>query len=240
MFLGKLATRSVCCMLFAIAVGVVAASPAAAMMIHYETSESHIGLLASGLEYSYSTTDDSRFGPILGKAKLLTQSIETGGTTFQGVHIGEQSCNTTGEPAGVVKTHPTTLELGWISRKSKTVGLEERPTSGTAYAEYTCGKDTIELRGAHIGVLGGINKTISPGQFVTDEVSISETGRDSVLRFEGGPETFLEAQVDGGGFHEVAIADPGRIGVEEGTFKVKASGKGPPEFLIKEKAKKGK
>jgi hypothetical protein len=234
------------CTLAIAGVGAVAVPQASAMKMNLYTSEGHVGL-EGGHELWYSTRDSSRWSltTTLGKAKLVTNSLETSGTTFEGVVMEGVACHSAGAAEGVVNTEPTTLELGYVNAKKKEVGIEERPTTGTLYAEFTCGANTVEIHGAHIGLVTPANKTIKAGESLTIENAISTaTGRDAITHFEHGPETMLEEQVTGEGFlheegvHDAVIEDPGTFAPEEGTVKIKANGKTAPQFEIKEKKAK--
>ncbi|HEV3047414.1 MAG TPA: hypothetical protein VGY13_08650 [Solirubrobacteraceae bacterium] len=237
------------CLLASAAGCALMASQATAYKMNLSTSEGHIGYIyvdgGEGvfgyLEYAYTTSDSLRLNAIAG-GTLATAALATPGTTFEGFHTGSgQSCNSPGEPAGIVQTQPTTLELGYIDAKKKEVGIEERPTTGTLYEEFTCGENTVQVRGAHIGRIGPANKTIKAGGALTDENAIAPgTEHDAITHFEGGPETVLEVQVNGAGFHATPFEDPGKISIEGATLEVKAGGKKLPLFEIKEPKKKGK
>ncbi len=163
----------------------------------------------------------------LGIAKLPA----SGGNTITNVHLNGTACSSPGEPEGVVETEPVTEELGWINKKKKEVGLEERPTTGDVYARFACGPEAVEMRGGVIGALTPVKKIIKAGGSLTDLVTRTEGGEQAISKFEGGPKTGLEYQVDGGGFQEAPTTDPSTITVSGGTLEVKA-GK-TPEFVLK-------
>jgi hypothetical protein len=174
----------------------------------------------------------------MGSGKTAAAAIATPGNTLEGVTREGKACHSAGEPEGVVKTEPTTLEVGWINRKAKQVGLEERPTEGGLLASMQCGEQSVELRGSYIGVVAPANKTIKAGEHLTDQVRVNAiTGMDEVTHFEGGPPAVMEEQVNGGGFHEVPVEDSGTLEPENATLKIKASAK-LVEFQIKEKKPK--
>ena len=172
--------------------------------------------------------------------------IEPGPNTQTGWALEGQACESLGAKDGEVVSEPVVQEFGYINAKRKEVGLEERPASGTLYAQFTCGLNIVELRGALIGAVTPVNKTIGPGSSLNDEVAINdETGKDKITHFEHGPVAVMEMQVNEEGFQEVAIEDPGALEPENATIKIKANGKKPPEFEIKtsktyEKEKKKK
>lgn len=162
------------------------------------------------------------------------KEIDMGNNIFQGVAwTGALPCHSEGASEGEVVTNAMTYQLGYINAKRKEVGIEERPTSGTLVAKFTCGENTVELRGGVIGKLAKVKGTVKEGATVANEVTVNaETGKNVVTHFEHGPEVVMEESVNGSSFKEVPWEDSGKISVTGGTFKIKTAKTGP-EFVVK-------
>lgn len=165
-----------------------------------------------------------------GKGNLIAR-MKTPGNVFEGVTRGGVPCNSEGAKEGEVITAPTTLEVGTINAKKKEVGLEERPTEGDVYARFMCGAESVEWRGAFIGRLSPVDKTVAEGAAVANTVALRE-GKDEITQFEGSDtRAVMEESVDGGPFEEVGFADSSTIKFEGGSFKVKPATKKQPAAL---------
>lgn len=140
-----------------------------------------------------------------------------------------------GAESGVVITEPMTYELGWIEKATNEVGLEERPTSGSLVARFTCGLDEEpkEIRGSVIGVLTPINKKVT---VLNDEVAQTE-GVQDVAHFEGSPTPVSREILSMGGFWPSGVSDPGTFKIEGATIEV-AANKKALEFVTQETKRK--
>ncbi len=170
-------------------------------------------------------------------AKVKQNTIATAGNTITGVSIGGEACNSAGAASGEVKTEPTTLEVGNLNEKKKELGIEERPTTGSTYAKFSCGKNEVVLRGALIGKVSPVDKKTKAGGDLTDEVLIS-SAKEVYTHFEGGTTpAVMELQINGGAFSEVPVSDKSTIApTGTATLEVKAGKK--PVFEITDKIKK--
>lgn len=145
----------------------------------------------------------------------------------------ELPCHSGGAAEGEVVTKAMTYHFGYINAKRKEVGVEELPTSGTLIAQFTCGGNTVELRGGVIGKLAAEKGMIKEGSSLAYEVAINpETGKDAVTHLEHGPEVVMEESVNGGPFEVVPWEDSGKLSVTGGEFEIKTAKTGP-EFVIK-------
>src|ERR1700676_265224 len=139
------------CLVAAFATGaIVACAP------KEKTVEELIERNAKGEIVAFETWPDSR--PIEGKTAT---TLSSSGDILSGVKWTGAMCHSAGAKEGEVKTVPTIQELGWIDKAKGEVGLEERPAKGTILATFTCGKNTVELRGADVGAVAPINKAIT-------------------------------------------------------------------------------
>jgi hypothetical protein len=138
-----------------------------------------------------------------------------------------------GRPRWRSETEPTTIEVGYLNSKKKEYAIEERPTTGTLYATFTCGVELVEWRGASIASITPALRTIHEGESLSFK-PLQHAG------FQGGSEVVMEEQVNGGGFHPIAFEDEGVISPVEAQIAIKgsASGKKPAVFQIKTKKKK--
>jgi hypothetical protein len=168
------------------------------------------------------------------------KEYEPATTEWTGQGLATGRCSSPGQKEGVVVTEPMVMGTGWINAKRKEVGLREQPAKGTLVAAFDCGLNTYEIRGSVVGALSPVNKVVGAKEGLSVAIAINpETGRDAVTHLEGGPESVLEIQENGEGFHEVAIEDPGTLSPAEGTtIEVKAgSPKKQPELVIKQAKK---
>jgi len=172
------------------------------------------------------TANTTTVGSLGENPAILTST----GTILTEVELEKVKCNSAGAKEGEVKTKPVTAELGFINKAKGEVGLEERPTTGTALATFTCAKTTIEVRGGVIGSITPINKaTTSEG--LTETIALKE-GKQAITKFEGGPTSVLEAQVNGGGYHEVAVESTGHLTVVGPDTLAAYTTSGTPEFVV--------
>jgi ABC-type phosphate transport system substrate-binding protein len=153
------------------------------------------------------------------------------GNVLTHVTLGGISCHSAGAFAGEVKTEPMVQELGFISKAKGEVGLEERPQNGELLAKFTCGKSTVEYKGALIGRLTPINTKLTRGdkEGLLDEAAVVD-GKQAITGFEGGPKAVLEVQINGGGFREVARREVADL-TPAGSLEV-STASGRPLFVV--------
>ncbi|MGO9319462.1 MAG: hypothetical protein ACLQBY_01475 [Solirubrobacteraceae bacterium] len=221
------------CLMAAFATSAVATATASATQLHpYVAGETYIG--SEGLGSGYEAKELAANGAVDSYIVKYPQKPHgyawaiPAGNIYKGFEIDKQPCTSAGAEIGVVKTEPLTAEFGWINKAKGEVGLLERPThEGGLIAEFTCGENVVEFRGGVIGPITPINKKVYAGEQLTHNLTPVE-GKQAVTKFEGGPTTELELQVNGRGFEPAAIEDLGKLTVFT-TVEITTTS-GAPEF----------
>jgi hypothetical protein len=90
-------------------------------------------------------------------------------------------CTTAGQPTGVIKTKPLTVNLEYIDAAKTKYGLGFKPTSGTTFAEFNCGYAVSWLG----GVIGQITKPAlnTPASTWTVEFAAKASGYQPLYNF---------------------------------------------------------
>src|SRR5664280_2167850 len=119
-------------------------------------------------------------------------------TTFTGCESGGIKCNTTGFGTGMIEIEPLSGELGVITKVSPSTKDKignvvfpkgGSPTSGSPVAEWQCASLVVKVR----------NSVISPvtSNAMKAAATVKFTGAKGIqkpLKFEGGPNTYLESK----------------------------------------------
>jgi hypothetical protein len=131
-------------------------------------------------------------------------------TDFSGCESGGIKCNTVGAGVGVIKAKELEGELGVITSgvphtKDKIGNVlwpaGGTPTSGSEFAEFACGGLPVKVKNSIIAPVTANAMKLTPKVKYT-----SSKGVQKPMRFEGGPDTFLEGTVGAGPYEPFGIA----------------------------------
>jgi hypothetical protein len=170
------------------------------------------------------------------KTSIAATKLTSTGDVFTGMMFSGVLCRSAGAAEGEVVTNPEIETLGWIDKAKDEVGLEERAKKKKGLlASFTCGSNTIELRGAVVGRLTPINTRVLPGEHFVSEFAITETGEQVYESLEGLPAVSIELQMNKDGFHRIAWGERDELSSET-PYEV-STASGTPRF-VKIKVKK--
>ena len=125
---------------------------------------------------------------------------------------GGRECQTAGANPGEVVTSALGMELGYINKKAKEVGVRFWGTGGTEgvfFAEVECGSGEISLR-----IKGSIIAPITPVDTATNNFKLpfyEGGGGQGVEKFEGGGRGFLEVSINHGKFGKTVMVAEANI-----------------------------
>jgi hypothetical protein len=137
---------------------------------------------------------------------------QTGSVTiaFTDCALKKVPCNTPGRPSGEIVTSLLSLNLGYINKAKKEVGIDLASAAGAIFAEFGCGPT---LRGAVLGSVIGritpVNKKVIPAAFFTLRFT-QASGIQKIINLEGGPPDVLETSY-GGPFLQSGLTSTDRI-----------------------------
>jgi hypothetical protein len=151
------------------------------------TSTSGAGTLAIEEGNTITCESDTNTGSITG-AKTVKLTVEFKGCKIFGF-IGASSA---GDASGVILVEATG-ELCYLSKAAKTVGLTLTLTKNVV---ISAAGQKSEVKGKFIGEVKPVNTATTKGELILKE----EKGLQSIKKCEGGAETELEANENGGAF----------------------------------------
>jgi len=170
------------------------------------------------------------------KVSIAATKLTSTGDVLTGMMFSGVPCRSAGAAEGEVVTNPEIETLGWIDKAKDEVGLEERAKKKKGLlASFTCGSNTIELRGAVVGRLTPINTRVLPGEHFVSDFAITETGEQVYESLEGLPAVSIELQMNKDGFHRIGWGERGELSSEI-PYEV-STASGTPRF-VKIKVKK--
>jgi hypothetical protein len=135
---------------------------------------------------------------------------------FIGCEDGGTFWTTEGAERGEIKTGTLPIELGYIKREPKQVGLEINHGAGTAFANWTVGGPGHKggIRGPVIAQLAAINTKTTT---YTLTLAKKERGVQNPVNFAGQPRLDLEINMLGGNWEEGALENAGSVVFERET-----------------------
>jgi hypothetical protein len=118
--------------------------------------------------------------------------------TFHGCKSSGFACTSASEPSGLITTKELAGLLGYISKTSKTVGLDLAPLTGTEFVEFNCagGIVKVKVKGSVIGGVTPINTQSTSGTLTY--VKAAGKGKQELTKLEGGAVDLLETSKNGG------------------------------------------
>jgi hypothetical protein len=153
---------------------------------------------ASGTELACSSDKDK--GLITGPESVANILI-----TFHGCKTSGFACSSGTEPSGVITTQELSGLLGYISKASRSVGIDLVPVSGTELVEFNCLGDIIKvkIKGSVIGEVTPLNSKTTNGTLTY--LKAAGKGKQEVTKLEGGAIDLLQIAKNGGAFEGSAI-----------------------------------
>ncbi|MBA3808582.1 MAG: hypothetical protein H0X28_09355 [Solirubrobacterales bacterium] len=116
---------------------------------------------------------------------------------FKGCETGGFKCNTAGAKQGEIKTNELEGILGYVSKATKTVGVDLKPKGGGNVAKFECTAFiTVIIRGSIIGAITPINIETTKYRLVFNEAK----GKQQLQNLEGQAKDTLESSTNGGSF----------------------------------------
>jgi hypothetical protein len=154
-----------------------------------------------------STSGPSRFRAVGGKRVLCAATNDVGEITgpktgsvtitLTGCALKKVPCNTPGSAPGEIVTPALAMNVGYISKAKKVVGVDLSEPSGGPFLLFTCNPGTrVLLIGSVIGKITPVNKLVTPSETFT--LNFRQLGGiQKVPNLEGEPTDTLEVSFNG-------------------------------------------
>lgn len=154
-----------------------------------------------------SKSGASRFRAVGGKRVLCTADTNVGEITgpkagkvtitFTGCALKKVPCNTPGSGPGEIVTPSLAMQLGYINKGLKTVGIDLTEPAGAPMLLFSCSSGTrIVVIGSVIGKITPVNTLVTPSE-VFKLNFIQAGGIQKVQNLEGEPVDTLEMSFNG-------------------------------------------
>lgn len=124
--------------------------------------------------------------------------------TFTGCEAAGSPCTSPEAAEGEISTSGLSLELGYLNKAAKEVGVDLAAVAPAPFAVFSCGSLEATVTGSVIGRINPVNKVKRPPSRFTLRFSQSG-GRQKAIKLEGEPQDVLEASLAGGPYEQSGL-----------------------------------
>jgi len=143
-------------------------------------------------------------------AEYVGESEDRETITFSGCEALGEKCTTAGLPAGEIQTKLLRSLYGFIKHPAD-VGVSLEPATGTVWAEFSCGKPFVVIRGSVIAPVTPVSKMTK-----TFKETFAQTGgHQEPESFEGAAKDVLETSIAGGAYEQTGFSSTDTVKNEE-------------------------
>lgn len=137
-------------------------------------------------------------------------------TRFTGCEASGSPCASPEAAEGEIATSLLDLELGYLNKAAKEVGVDLAAVAPAPFAVFSCGSLEATVTGSVIGRINPVNRVKRPPSRFTLRFGQSG-GRQKAVKLEGEPQDVLETSLSGGPYEQSGLTSTDAIRFGEST-----------------------